>query len=413
MERSEKVTAAEEEAYDAEVERRLRFGLTDEEWANPGQAVFSAGLKKMWQVRRAIERQQKLSRSDPEAEENRFAEEAERYGRDEAVRRAQVRADILERDAKLADGYRPLWQLVSGLDKYTEGGMLPSQRAHCILRLLRAVEKVVRYEVRSQKEKGKSQKAKGKSDGADEGKSEKAKGKSDGTTAAMIARLAETDAEIAGWEAEAAAARTYLWDPLREVCFHFEIAQGRLSSLAKEALGISASELVDRVKAESVRGQMKGELKRFLLKLYSPQRRGDAEEGKSKKEKGKSDGEDEGKSEKAKGRSDEDGQEGVARAGQDVLREAEEAWEALKRSRRAPRWHRTTWAMEYGFSSYQRFFRGCLLCYGKTPHQLEVEILEELLRGTDGEPAMARSGEGEAPRAAYAVRDTGERKDKG
>jgi len=35
--------------------------------------------------------------------------------------------------------------------------------------------------------------------------------------------------------------------------------------------------------------------------------------------------------------------------------------------------------MEFGFSSYPKFFRACLLCYGKTPHQLELEILEELL----------------------------------
>jgi len=36
--------------------------------------------------------------------------------------------------------------------------------------------------------------------------------------------------------------------------------------------------------------------------------------------------------------------------------------------------------MEYGFSSYPRFFRACLLCYGLTPHQLELEIIEELMK---------------------------------
>ncbi|MCX5769431.1 MAG: hypothetical protein NTZ09_04040, partial [Candidatus Hydrogenedentes bacterium] len=59
--------------------------------------------------------------------------------------------------------------------------------------------------------------------------------------------------------------------------------------------------------------------------------------------------------------------------------EVQEVWGALVKSRRAPRFHRTTWAMEFGFSSYPKFFRACLLCYGKTPHQIELEILEELL----------------------------------
>jgi hypothetical protein len=60
--------------------------------------------------------------------------------------------------------------------------------------------------------------------------------------------------------------------------------------------------------------------------------------------------------------------------------EVREVWAELVKSRRAPRWHRTTWAMEFGFTSYQKFFRACLLCYGKTPHQIEIEIIEELLK---------------------------------
>ncbi|MCY3021725.1 MAG: hypothetical protein NTW87_22160, partial [Planctomycetota bacterium] len=69
----------------------------------------------------------------------------------------------------------------------------------------------------------------------------------------------------------------------------------------------------------------------------------------------------------------------VQGSGAEGKSEAEEVYEALQRSRRAPRFHRTTWAMSYGFSSYPKFFRSCLLCYGKTPHQLELEIIEEIL----------------------------------
>ena len=58
---------------------------------------------------------------------------------------------------------------------------------------------------------------------------------------------------------------------------------------------------------------------------------------------------------------------------------ADEIWAALKATRKAPRWHRTVWAAEFGFSSYTRFFRACLLCCGKTPHQLELELIDEIL----------------------------------
>src|SRR6185295_6320755 len=51
------------------------------------------------------------------------------------------------------------------------------------------------------------------------------------------------------------------------------------------------------------------------------------------------------------------------------------AW--IKECRREDGFTCSTLARELGFASYTRFHRGCLLQYGKTPTQLEEEILRE------------------------------------
>jgi hypothetical protein len=187
-------------------------------------------------------------------------------------------------------------------------------------------------------------------------------------------------------EAEVCEARTFLWDPLRSVCFHFGIAQRKLSSYAKEVMGISAPELVDRVKAESVRGKMKAALKEFVLQHFNTKtrRHEDTEGGK-------------GLGSRVQGIANST-EETAGVGGEGDEDEVQEVWAALVKSRRAPKFHRTTWAMEFGFSSYPKFFRACLLCYGKTPHQIELEIIAELLEpqmdGMDEMDADGRNGRG-------------------
>ena len=62
---------------------------------------------------------------------------------------------------------------------------------------------------------------------------------------------------------------------------------------------------------------------------------------------------------------------------------AEWIFAALKMSRRT-RFHRSEWAFELGFSSYQRIFRAALLCEGLTPHNLEMEVIGELVPEDEG-----------------------------
>ena len=63
-------------------------------------------------------------------------------------------------------------------------------------------------------------------------------------------------------------------------------------------------------------------------------------------------------------------------------------WEVLKMIKRARRVIGRThnvWAMELGFANYQRMYRACLAAYRKTPGQLELELIGELLREASGE----------------------------
>ena len=55
----------------------------------------------------------------------------------------------------------------------------------------------------------------------------------------------------------------------------------------------------------------------------------------------------------------------------------------------------STVALELGFASYTRFHRGCLLQYGKTPTQLEEEILREFEEWFDLSCALRRRRETE------------------
>jgi len=70
----------------------------------------------------------------------------------------------------------------------------------------------------------------------------------------------------------------------------------------------------------------------------------------------------------------------------------DEIWRALKGSRRAPKFHRGSWALSFGFSSYTRFYRACLNCYAMTPHELEFALIEEILDEAEDKKNNCDSG---------------------
>jgi hypothetical protein len=156
------------------------------------------------------------------------------------------------------------------------------------------------------------------------------------------------------------------WSPLRKICFHIELAQQRLSAYAREQTGMSAPEIVDCIRVEELRSKMKAQLREFVTGFFSTATAASTTED----------------TERTEGK----------RGGEKAL--ADEIWLALKETRRAPRWHRSVWAAGFGFSSYSKFFRACLLCYGKTPHQLEMELIDEILLEAveKGEPNGGHEG---------------------
>jgi AraC-like DNA-binding protein len=291
----------------------MKYGLTDEEMKDPYEAMFSGGVMKMWNARQAIVAQQ-MEEGDTIDDDVKYENEYEELGKDAAGARQKDREWRRRRAERLLEV--PLWQQVSELFPETEEAMNPNERAGGILALIKKVEGMLRYEIK-------------------------------------FAR--EHPMEF----------RTYLWDPLRVVCFHLGISQRRLTMYSRELTGMSAMEMVDRLKAEGVRGKLKEELRKFI-RLTA-----------------------------------EDAEDAEERMGDG----ADRIFAELKASRRDGRWHRTTWAMGLGFSSYQRFFRACLLCFGKTPHEVEMEIIEEILKEAERETESVTTGSAVAVRKGEEQRE--------
>jgi len=235
------------------------------------------------------------------------------------------KAAVLEQLAQARARPQPIWQDITGLHQ-PEYAMTPGERAGRIRKLLRAVERVARVELRTEEERC----------GGD-------------WRMLRIALDPDNPDELDG--------RSHAWDPLRSVCFYFGIAKTKLGAYAQEIWGMSAPQIFDRAKCEFVHGKIRSELKAFLVK------QGDVP--------------------------------------------AEEAWAAWREARKGVS-KRTELATRFGFSSYARYFRACVLCYGIEPVALEREIFEELV--TEPGAAVKRE-ESEGPKVEGHV--TGEEVEKG
>ena len=214
----------------------------------------------------------------------------------------------------------PAWREVSGMDAEGEDACSPGERAEQIGKLLNAVERLARYELNAHAAK-------------------RAAGEKD--------------------------ARTYLWDPLASICKYLAISQRKLTTLSKEYTGMAAHELIDRIRAERVKDKMRADLRPFVANFLSTQRH----EGT--------------KAQRTEDNNKEPAEEALRSTNpQSPISNpqlASAVWYALKVSRQSPEFHRATWAMSHGFANYQRFYRACLLYYGLTPGQLELEVIRELL----------------------------------
>lgn len=284
-----------------------RYGITEEQLTDLTGTVLSGGIERVWQTAQAwISKQEEEVVAAYKEEKRRQAEAREEtrhpfdddeqvsalLGRQTPEGRKAAELELLAHARTVA---QPIWQDISGLHR-PEYAMTPGERAGRIRKLLRAVERVARVELRAEEDRS----------GGD-------------WRTLRIAVDPDNPNELDG--------RSNAWDPLRSLCFYFGIAKTKLGAYAQEIWGMSAPQIVDRAKAEFVRAKIRSEMKAFLLKL------GDVP--------------------------------------------AEEAWAAWREERKGVS-KRTELAARFGFSSYGRYFRACVLCYGVEPVALERDVFEEV-----------------------------------
>ena len=331
-------------------------GLNVAELENPAQALLSAGVEKLaltrgtvaFLERSALKRDLDAMRARGEPEEciKKISEEIE------------------------AENNAPTWQRISGLFPKAAACMNPAERRKALARLHHAAKKLIRFELnkatlsKSGLESpatygARASRARHSGDGVQIAKensefsSEQFQETSHTSPSSHKSHEESTSSAKATLEnsevpsEEAPPEKTFLWDPLPEVCHFLQISKAALTRFLRECTGVSANELVDMIRAEKLKEKLRMVLfpaiKELLVQIKK-ERRADRWFGKFG---------------------------------------AMTIWKRLKDSRRHPKFHRAVLAIELGFPSHQRMYRACLLAYGKTPSQIEWELVEEAERNLD------------------------------
>lgn len=272
-------------------------------------AVVSAGIIRIWETRKECASYLKITGEEQEKIEGEmYARDLKDAGEETATARATQRLYERRMGQLFFSNNIPLWRVLGGMTLNEEKSALhPNERAGRFAAVIRAIEKVVRYEWRA---------------------------------------FIKQKAEGAGQNTEKRELRVRWWDPMRVVCQSFGIAHSMLSKMSRELTGLSAPDLTDRVKAETLRSSMRLEVKAWVLELY---KECEFEE-------------------KATAAEIADG-----------------LWSGVAQKRGRGRWSRASWAARFGYSSYVKFSRACLAEHGVTPVELEREILEEIVGSLESE----------------------------
>jgi hypothetical protein len=306
--------------------------------------LFNEGIMRVWKERANAEHQRARAELELRQIDDLFETECDTLGVAEARRLREERIVKIDKGGG-GPGYSiSFWQQITGLNAENEAGMNPNERAAGIALLIEKFEILIRYELRSMAKRLDEQRE------------------------IVMAQSREwTDRDADGNPVSRWARPTHLWDPVRTICVEFGIAPRRLSSFCREVTGMSIWQLVDVVRAETVRKKMKGALVDFVRAWRGQCVLAHATPPPTPSRKGR-------------------GNNGEATPAT-IDAEAEEIFAALKSSRRGPRFHRTSWAVSLGFSSYARMFQSLMLCYGKAPAQIEMELIEEILKELSAENA--------------------------
>jgi hypothetical protein len=367
-------------------ERGMKFGVT--EWMCFTKTVTGAGINRMWEMPRAFWAFRASEVGSPAGLHALREREEKELGPEQAKKRALELDGALCIAELVAEGRVPLWRAVTGiLARTDQERMHPDERFGRYALLVRAVERMVRYEWRAfrKKAKVKSQKLKvdvGEAGGVDDRErwDDREATPSSGAVERAVAPASYDEQGGRGsWgEGESGdAAHLYLgrqdaggpndgdpenddprvswWDPLRVVGEQLGMAYSALSRVCREIAGLSASDVTDRVKSETVRDSMRADVKRWLVEIY--------EEHPELKEM---------ESEEA----------------------LEKVWDFLQAKRGRGKGSRASWACAHGFPSYTRFHKACLAGLGISPIELERVVLEEVLEEMGRREARAASSPG-------------------
>jgi len=152
------------------------------------------------------------------------------------------------------------------------------------------------------------------------------------------------------------AERSIFWDPVSEVCQSMEISPSKLSSFCKELTGNNLNQVIDSVRAESLKRKLRVEIRAFVNSQVP---------GSRFKVPG-SDGLVPGSGFQVPGCDGATGEQdsGRARCASSGTECGDKwaVWKALKASRRWPEFSQSTWAQGLGFSSYRLMDTNELLC---------------------------------------------------
>jgi len=178
--------------------------------------------------------------------------------------------------------------------------------------------------------------------------------------------------------------RTFLWDPLPKVLRLLGISKKKMSQITKEFTGMSAHEVMDKMKAEDVRERMDLDAAKFIAqawayfgmyKSWAPWQEKKDNQGRKLMPWMKLQSYEE-RLEKC--------ERGIyaPSAPRAVRKEARPAWpppgdrhtlyKMRRESRRPGEFDLATWAIQHNFPNYARFRKACLLAHGLTPQQLEM-----------------------------------------
>ncbi|HYG73586.1 MAG TPA: hypothetical protein VEK08_01035 [Planctomycetota bacterium] len=318
------------------------LGVTESDLDNPLKAMFEGGAQRLWAVLKALDAPFMEDRpviqktGDAEIDEAReFYAEREREERER-----QLAEERLKRPA--------VWRQLSGLFKQEEDNLSPEKRQECAQRLIDIVVQLLRNELKLERENPNPY-------------------------------------------------HTIQWDPVRKICVLLGIAPSHLSKLSKEATGLAAHELLDGIHAETIRAKMREQLRAWLASRGSASKSDGATA-----RKGGGDAPVPGRVAPTREVNTSSRIESTSHPDRSVGatsdEDAAELYAELKRSRRGPHFHRSTWALAYGFPNFMRFYRACRFYYKLTPQELEFALLQELLAEdpnacSDESSAMAMDSE--------------------